>query len=398
MSVSQVSGGDSPLVRAGTAEREATKRINDAAKQVDEAQKQSAKNLNQIQDHYEQEAMARNARYEGALQEQQVKGYEHIRDLRKGQDAESRRIRKDGEKDLSHLKEHYRNEVDSISKDNHRQVSELQNQNQRRIEYEKQMNDFEVEDVRTQHENQVRRLKDHHEEEINKVNTDSRTVYDKLKAEYEESNTRAKEHFDSYTKRVIDESQKTLDRIEGQVSHRIQDIRKDTSDKLAAYQSRQSDPFYKLMALQGKVYETGDSFILTARVPAHEQKGMTATIKGDNLIISGYRRNEETLETSPGHQLNSSSFQSFNESFPLSWPVEKNRLTKEFQGDLLIVRVPKKNEYAFKKPQHAKPEKVRVEHPHFPSNLPLASSQEAKTENKSDSQSPDKGRGSGTLA
>jgi HSP20 family molecular chaperone IbpA len=47
------------------------------------------------------------------------------------------------------------------------------------------------------------------------------------------------------------------------------------------------------------------------------------------------------VDLGPGRVATTSGFQSFNETFPLEAPVIARELTKEFQGDLLVVRIPK---------------------------------------------------------
>jgi HSP20 family molecular chaperone IbpA len=194
-----------------------------------------------------------------------------------------------------------------------------------------------------------------------------------------EANQRAQQHFQDKFKHTVQEQANVIDGMENRASQQIRSIRKDTSEKLAAYSSRQSDPFYRMKEVGARLHDEGDAFVLTATIPDYEQKHVNVTIRGNQIVISGYRNNEEKLEESPGHVLGTNSFQSFEESFPLNWPVNAKELTREFHGDRLIARVPKQGQYAKPGPyQGPKPAKARVEPPHFPPNIHVAENESPK--------------------
>jgi HSP20 family molecular chaperone IbpA len=124
------------------------------------------------------------------------------------------------------------------------------------------------------------------------------------------------------------------------------------------------------MDLQAEFEDQGDKYVLTARIPEHEQKNVTVAIRGNQIVLSGTRRNEERVELEPGHQKGTSSYQSFMESFPFSQAVENRMMTHEFHGDHIVITVPKKliaNEYH---PHKMKPSRLQVQRPDFPANLP----------------------------
>jgi hypothetical protein len=117
---------------------------------------------------------------------------------------------------------------------------------------------------------------------------------------------------------------------------------------------------------------------------------VTVTLKGDNLVLSGTRRNEEKVELSPGHTQGTASYQSYSESFPLPFPVEARQLSKTFDGDMLIATIPKKNQYAFEKPAKPVPQRLKAERPKLPDNLPQS---EARADMSLDEKPPGSSRG-----
>ena len=164
----------------------------------------------------------------------------------------------------------------------------------------------------------------------------------------------------------------TIQAIRQQAIGQIKEIRQDTARKLAAYATRQTDPFYKLMDLGLKVKDSGESLVLTGTIPIHEQGGISISVKNQNqLVVSGFRRNEEKLDLGSGSTKSTSSYQSYSETVPLPAAVDARQLSKHFDGDQLVVTVPKLT-HGFGKPLYKgpRPEKARVERPKFPDNIP----------------------------
>jgi len=199
-----------------------------------------------------------------------------------------------------------------------------------------------------------------------------RVEYERLKENLEKLSQETEASFQDKYQSQLERQDRQLGDMENRASQKLREIRADTSAKLSAYSSRQKDPFYKLLTHDAEFEEGEDEFTLTAKVPEHEQKNISVSIKGNQLVVSGYRRNEEKLEVAPGHTQGTASYQSFSETFPLTYPVDAKKLAKRFDGDKLIVTVPKSSEFKAKPVFQAKnkPEPARIEKPKFPANLP----------------------------
>lgn len=166
--------------------------------------------------------------------------------------------------------------------------------------------------------------------------------------------------------------EKRLDELNQLANEKLQKIRSDTSRKLDAYSSRQKDPFYQLVTLDSDLEETRDAYILKLNIPDYEQKHLSITVRGNQIVVSGSRRNEEKLEVEPGRQQSTASYQSYQETFPISWPVDSHALTRKIEGDTIVVTIPKKGTYSA--PVAARSardvELARADRPHFPENIP----------------------------
>jgi len=370
MSISSPSNSDdSPLFKAYSAEREASRRIESAGQSVKDAQTAAQLSLERVQDTFEKQNAAESARNQLALQNQQLKGYEQVRDLQRSQQTDLRRLRTSGEKELSQLSDYYTKSKINLEQSSRQQLDQAQRQSQIALDETQKKNTTDLENFKTQSRFELQNEIEKSEELLKQQKEAQLKEYDKLKNNLELNSSLSKNRFDEKLNNTIQQHKQLLDDIETRASEQVREIRENTSKQLSNYANRLEDPFYKLINLQAELNETSNAFILTAQIPEHEQEHISTSIKGDNLIISGYRRNEETQEIEPGHSQGTSTFQTFHESFPLSWPVDENRLTKEFAGNQVIIRVPKKNQYAFKTPPPKTPEKLKVEHPHLPAAL-----------------------------
>lgn len=397
MSISSVSGSDdSTLQKVSSVERDANRRILAANENVQRTEHEADQRINQLRDEYEKQYVTLESKQESTLDSQRNKGYEAIRDMKRAQEAEQRKVNRDGDAYRSKLEEYYRDTLYNTEKRGNQDLHDLQAQQQHRLEYEQKVNQMQTDELNQKYEIRVGQLRKDNEEKTESLVKKNRDDLEEKKIRSEEALTKVgKKYDDRFHKSVKDQTQ-LIEKLENKATQQILEIRQDTADKLAAYHSRQSDPFYKLVNLHARLRDEGDEFVLTARIPEYEQEHLSVSVKGENIVIAGYRRNEEKLELTPGHTQGTASFQSFTESFPLSWPVDGHKMTREFEGDEVIVRVPKKNQYAFREPERPKPEKAKVEPPQFPKNIPHI--HHNKVETDEDKKPIPKDSGSGTLA
>lgn len=379
----------STISQANAAEREADRRIEAATQRVLAATQEAEDNVNQIKDKFQKQYENESVRNEAILESQRMKDYRELRDLQKGQQLNVRRSRTQGEMDLSNLQQYYRHALNTTEADGTEKVKESQTIMNDRLENERKSGNAQEVDMRETHSEKIKHFKEDSQNQIEKMTETNRKELETLMARYRGETQKVQDDLEKLFQNKIQQNASIIENFENKASEGLRQVRHNTSDKLAAYTTRQSDPFYKMMDLHAELEEDDDGFTLTAKIPQHEQSHVSASIKGDNLVLSGFRHNEEKLQLEEGHEQGSASFQSFHESFPLSWPVDASRLSKEFKGDQVIIRVPKKNEYAFSAPKTATPAKARVEHPIFPEDLPTPRPLAGATPRKP---------GSGTLA
>lgn len=359
-------------LRAHTAEKEANRRVSEAHRQVTDAQRQSAEQLDLIKEDYLRQSMAESARHEAQLEANKQKSYRAVRDQQLQFSKEASRSRREGEKTVGDVQSHYRDQIHRIAKTGEEDLQNLQMDHFRAMEFQRRQG-AEVQDSENRnHEGQMADLRNMHEVQRNELQAANQKDYEELKEKSILSREQARGHFEENYKAEIAEQDRVLERIRGNATDEIIRTREDTARKLSAYQSRQNDPFYQLVSINASIQETPDEYILTANIPEHERKGLQISVKGDNLVVSGTRRNEELLKDGKGRAQGTSTYQSFYESFPISWPVNSKGMTREFDGAELVVRVPKKKSFEISPQFQKKPvERARAERPKFPENLPF---------------------------
>jgi HSP20 family molecular chaperone IbpA len=346
--------------------------IGRAQQAVQEAQAEASASIQHIQDGYQEQSQAENVKSEDVLQKQRLHGYEALRDLKRSQEAELSRVRREGETNLSQSNEYCRDTLYKTSERGDAGLKDLQLKQFQQQSFADTSGKMLLDQTKSNHAKQVDELKQSQDEQVEQLTAAQHDQMEKLKEGTEAASLQETAKFQGDYKHVMDEDQRVIGNLQNEASEQIKNIRQDTAQKLAAYGARQNDPFYKMMDMNAELRDEGDHFVLTANIPSHEQQHVSVQVQGNTIVLSGNRRNEEKLDLGEGRARGTSAYQSFQESFPLSWPVEKNQLTKEFQGDTLTITVPKANGFAYHDQYQApEPKRARVERPQFPGNLPL---------------------------
>jgi HSP20 family molecular chaperone IbpA len=360
-----LSGSDSksPARRAEAAQREAREVERDLEARVEHARQESAMAL-------EKES----ARESSALEAERARGYAALRELQRAQASELARVRREGERDLAQIKNHYENATLDRQKKAETELAQLERQKEQAKTFEQSSGQMQQSEIKQTQALRLQALKESEERSFQSLSEGARKRQEQAQVNDSLSSQSLESDFQRRHQAIRSTQENTLNQINARAAEELRQTRESTSQKLAAYQTRQSDPFYKLHDLSAELTERDDAFVLTARIPEHERDRLSVSVQGDRLLLSGFRRNQEKLELSPGRAKSSSSFQSYTESFPLRVPVDAKSLSREFEGDTLVVTVPKRGldtSYQVKSAQHhPTPERARVEAPKFPGNLP----------------------------
>jgi HSP20 family molecular chaperone IbpA len=354
---------------AAKAEREAAERVTAAQRHVQEAAREEEKQLEHVRDTYEQRTEAERARGEDYLEAVRNRSYQSISEMRRQAENEKHRIASTSEKDLKETDRRYTDAKHSTVRRGEAELKEATERNYKQQEHERLASNERIEAIKTDFAMQKRQIEADKRDTtatLVKQTQDHRKNLEHLTRNAVEEST---EHYQAAYEGAMKQNRDAMKDLNWRASRGVNELRRETTQKLDAYADQKSDPFYRMVNVDGRLSEHADQFVFTAKIPEHEQDRININIRGNELIISGKRKSEETLEVEPGRISRTNSYQSFSENFPLGFPVDSKNMTREFQGDTLVVRIPKKTTYEGTKPKKVA-ERATLERPNFPKNLP----------------------------
>ena len=88
------------------------------------------------------------------------------------------------------------------------------------------------------------------------------------------------------------------------------------------------------------VSETEKEIIVTAELPGLEEKDVNVSLSGDQLIISGEKKEEKEEKNRTFHRIERN-WGSFQRSLPLYWEVDRNTIKAIFSKGVLTVTLTK---------------------------------------------------------
>jgi HSP20 family molecular chaperone IbpA len=365
--------------RAQAAEKEAQRRIQEAEERVRESQRASEHEIDGMREEYSDRMDAERSRQEGHLISEKNEGNQRIAELKHKQQEELNGIRREGDRQLDDLQRHYRETTYRNFRDGEKSLKEQQSRNAMAQEYDLQSATASQEKARQNQDLQMQMLKDRHERQTRDLNHSYRTELDRSKERTEEAKMEADEAFSKSFEDLSSRQQKLISDLDARTSRQLSTLRDANALRLAAYDARSEDEFYRLRHMDASLEENDDSYIVRAQIPEHERKNLAVSVQGSVVTLTNQRRNQEEQQLEPGRRQATSSYQIITESFPLPLPVDPRSVRREFDGDTFIVTIPKKSTYAAtsqmagqrsKKAPHTI-EKLKAERPKFPENLPL---------------------------
>ncbi len=364
--------------RVRQAEREAHDRIADAEENASTAVEEIQEHAVRVRRSAEEEIRLEQERAREQIERVRREGYEQLRDLKRRQTADISQTRDEGEHLQGELQEFYQTELDTVGKVSSKAVREAYMQNLGTFKLMDAQAKNQKERLETNHAIEMRNLRERHEKALRSETEKTEKEQQDLKARNDENFSQAEKRFHERYDKALKTHEAALNRLNEDASRKLGDLREDATRKLATYETRQEDPFYQLVDLDAELTEIDDAFILTARVPEHEQSSVKATVQGNQIVLTGTRRAEDREELGEGRQRSTSSFQSFRETFAVDWPVSHASILRETDGELLTFIFPKRagmidpetgQKKSLQNPRLADLSPRRAPRPDFPENL-----------------------------
>ena len=305
-------------------------------------------------------------RQEAQIEAIRAKGYERIRNLQRTQQAELARLQRDGDQEATRMHQYYRDQAHATASRGNEELSHMERANARLLETERQRGIAENSELVADRDSKLQTLRENSETRINSLNENQRKRYEEMRTQYEEESQRNNQSFQNKFQKTLATHTETIGHLNERAERQIEEMRQDAAKKLVAYENKQNDPFYRLTELDAKLSDQGDHYLLSILIPDYEKQHLSATVKGDQLIVTGYRSGREEMVRESGQRVSSSSHQSFSQSFPIEDPVDSKHLSREDRKDEVIFRLPKKTLKKVDSAQVRTPAKTIQSRPSFP--------------------------------
>ena len=298
--------------------------------------------LNHLRDSYERQYDSQKTHQEGTLELDKEKASNDLRETQKRQSAELNRVRRDGESEISKLKNYYRNQSSALDKKGREQIVTTQLQAQQIEDSERRNHNHLLDHLKGENQSRVEMMTAENDLLFNELKKAKQEKVENLQTEHQASFIKVTEDLRTQLQQVQDNHSHVLGDIKTKSQQKLGDLQEQALLNVSNYQEKLADPFYQPLDLNTKFTETKNEFILTATIPKHEQKNISVSISGDKLTLSGYRQHKQEIELEKGTDQSTASYQSFHKNFPLTWPVESKKVTRQFQGNQLTITIPKK--------------------------------------------------------
>lgn len=355
---------------AEKAENEANDRIQKAALRVRQAEAESENQIKEQRDRFERQAQGEAAIAEGRIDNIKSKNYEDLGRLKHQTDMEAQRLKRDVEKESSKLKENYEQINEATARAGEKKLQDQTVKNYKTITAEQQRAIDQTEAIRAQNAQTLLNLQNEHDIMVKTLRNEAEKKHKALEEQTlksaEQDQFAYAEKYDS----AMSGAKHAMETLDADAKAQLEAKKLSYQRKLNAYSNSRSDPFYQPVTIGARLSDKSDHFMVTANIPENEQSQVSVTMKGDKeLVISGHRRSEEKIQKD-GHTQTTSNYQTYTETIPLSWPVDPKAMTKEWDGDRIIVRLPK---LSFDTEAAKVPKKIvnaRMQRPQFPKDLP----------------------------
>jgi HSP20 family protein len=91
------------------------------------------------------------------------------------------------------------------------------------------------------------------------------------------------------------------------------------------------------------IYEDDGSYVLKAELPGMKKEDIDITLTGDDITISGEKKNTEEIKKKDYYR-GECSYGAFSRTFSLPGDVQANKVTSKFIDGVLEIRMPKSEE------------------------------------------------------
>ncbi|MFN7684117.1 MAG: hypothetical protein ACK5QT_01725 [Oligoflexia bacterium] len=362
--------------RTRQVERDARQRMEVADKHATQVEREQEMRVERTRQQTSSQIEAELAKRQATVGKLKNETYHDVAELKRRAAAENAKIRSEAERRLETTQATFDAQTDLAEYEGRKQLKETLTRNARLQSYQDQAAENERQILKQSHNEEMKALEKSYTAQKLNVQQQGDAEIERLQNKAAEGRQEAEKRFESHYRGTLGANAEAIGRTQAEAKKQLDSLRQSHSESLSQYEARLEDPFYRMVDLGLQLRDRGDYYELEARIPAHEREHLKVTVRGGSIMVSGARRNEESLKLEEGGTRKISSFQTYQESLPLDWPVEAQSMLQEFDGDRLKVTIPKKGAYidsqtGKKRPLDPEPySAARAPRPDFPPGVP----------------------------
>lgn len=306
-----------------------TKLNDDTNRKVTEMESKSAREVEQTRFRTDRDVKLAKERYLQTTNEMTEKSKQRLEELQAQNDMKQRRELEKGQLEL-----------EKIKTKNEKTLNNSENDGQNKIAKEKERNANVAQKLEKEYQKQLEKQKAYWIEREKELNTEYANKLTELKeAQSNDIKTRNRRFTSEYEKvqkgqkNILEEQNRTFQNV-------LNSKKKDFLVEAQRYEGRDEDPFYKVQDRGTRMSETPSSYVIEAYVPEHEKDIVKVIVEKDGVTVQGQRAFKDKFEEE-GKKVSTNSYQSFREEFPFDKPVATQGMTRERNGDWMVITVPK---------------------------------------------------------
>ncbi len=229
---------------------------------------------------------------------------------------------------------------EAVRENNQKDVTQLQNRGQQAIYDETKTQENRKVRLDKDYEKQFQRQQEQWMSKETRLQEDYNAKLENNKNAYDDQLKSQGQHFKSKYSSNDNANRTTLAIQSNNYVKEMNEQKKEFLTETTKYSGKEKDPFYKVQDRGSQIQENENSYVIRAYVPAHEKDAVKITVQKDKATVEGKRAFKDQFETDD-KKVATATYQSFREDFNFEKPVATKGMTRQRDGDYMIITVPK---------------------------------------------------------
>lgn len=297
--------------------------------QINALREKETKNMEAERGQFTKTETALREHSQSELKSEQERDSKKFLEVRHENQVEGDRQRETGTKNMEKTRGYYDKNIATIEKTGDAKVTE-----------QKTIQEHRVKTLDQQQKDDLLKMKTEHEMELK----DSEEVYknqsDQNKGFYRQSLVEQRKHFDEAFQKNLKAFSEQVRSQREMLTHTLAKEKKDVTEDVGHYNSKNSDPFYRMSDPKAELSETSSHYILQTRVPEHEKDNVKVVVHENKVIVQGARQFEDRIDE-PENKIATHNYQTYRQEIPLEHPVHEKYLHREYDNGVLTIKIPK---------------------------------------------------------